>query len=40
LALSFLAHGPVIPRDLRPASPEDLLALALERSPVRSLNVA
>ncbi len=40
LALSFLAHGPAIPRDLRPASPEDLLALAVERHPTRSANVA
>jgi flagellar biosynthesis protein FlhF len=40
LALSFLAHGPAIPRDLRPASPEDLLALAVERHATRSANVA
>jgi flagellar biosynthesis protein FlhF len=40
LSLSFLAHGPMIPRDIRPASPEDLLALAVERHPTRSANVA
>ena len=40
LALSFLTHGPMIPRDIRPASPEDLLGLALERQPARSLHVA
>ncbi len=40
LALSFLTHGPMIPRDIRPASSEDLLGLALERQPARSLNVA
>jgi flagellar biosynthesis protein FlhF len=40
LALSFLTHGPMIPRDIRPASAEDLLVLALERQPARSLNVA
>ncbi len=40
LALSFLAHGPMIPRDIRPATSEDLLALALERHPARSLHVA
>ena len=40
LALSFLTHGPMIPRDIRPASSEDLLGLALERQPARSLHVA
>jgi flagellar biosynthesis protein FlhF len=40
LSLSFLAHGPMIPRDIRPASPEDLLALAVQRHPTRSANVA
>lgn len=40
LALSFLTNGPMIPRDIRPASPEDLLGLALERQPARSLYVA
>jgi flagellar biosynthesis protein FlhF len=40
LSLSFLAHGPMIPRDIRPASREDLLGLALERRPSRSAHVA
>lgn len=40
LALSFLTHGPMIPRDIRPASSEDLLGLALERQTARSLHVA
>jgi hypothetical protein len=40
LALSFLGHGPMLTRDIRPASSEDLLALALERHPARSANVA
>jgi flagellar biosynthesis GTPase FlhF len=40
LALSFLAHGPRMTRDIRPASSEDLLALALERCPARPANVA
>jgi flagellar biosynthesis protein FlhF len=40
LALSFLTHGPRIPDDIRPASREDLLALALEQHPARVLNAA
>jgi flagellar biosynthesis protein FlhF len=40
LALSFLTHGHMVPHDIRPASSEDLLALALERHPARTLNVA
>ena len=40
LALSFLAHGPSIPGDIRPASSEDLLALAVDRDPARPANVA
>jgi flagellar biosynthesis protein FlhF len=40
LALSFLTHGPGVPRDIRPASPQDLLALALERNPAAVANVA
>jgi flagellar biosynthesis protein FlhF len=40
LALSFLAHGPMLTRDIRPASSEDLLALALERNAARSAHVA
>ncbi len=40
LALSFLADGPLMTRDIRPASSEDLLALALERQPARSAHVA
>jgi flagellar biosynthesis protein FlhF len=40
LALSFLTHGPSIPGDIRPASSEDLLALALDRDPARPANVA
>jgi flagellar biosynthesis protein FlhF len=40
LRLSFLAHGPVIPNDIRPASPEDLLSLALERQQARAQCVA
>ncbi|HEY1757506.1 MAG TPA: hypothetical protein VGG72_19190 [Bryobacteraceae bacterium] len=40
LALSFLAHGPMIPRDIRPASPEDLLALAVDRRLARAAHVA
>ncbi len=40
LALSFLAHGPRLTRDIRPASSEDLLALALERHPARPAEVA
>jgi flagellar biosynthesis protein FlhF len=40
LALSFLAHGPAIPRDIRAASPQDLLGLALQRAPEAAANVA
>jgi flagellar biosynthesis GTPase FlhF len=36
LALSFLAHGPMIPRDIRPASADDLLVLAMERHLARA----
>jgi flagellar biosynthesis protein FlhF len=39
LALSFLSHGPMT-GDIRPASSEDLLVLALERRPARAVNVA
>jgi len=41
LALSFLTNGPTIPRDIRPASSEDLLALAAQRhAAARPANVA
>jgi flagellar biosynthesis protein FlhF len=40
LSLSFLAHGPMVPRDIRPASPEDLLAMAMERQRAQPAHVA
>lgn len=36
LAISFLAHGPRIPDDIRPATAEDLLAMVRERSHARA----
>jgi flagellar biosynthesis GTPase FlhF len=40
LKLSFVAHGPAIPQDIRPVSSEDLLSMALERERVRAQRVA
>jgi len=40
LKLSFVAYGPTIPQDIRPASSEDLLSMALERERVRAQSVA
>jgi flagellar biosynthesis protein FlhF len=40
LKLSFVASGPAIPQDIRPASSEDLLSLAIEREKARSQRVA
>jgi flagellar biosynthesis protein FlhF len=40
LKLSFVAHGPAIPQDIRPASPEDLMSLAMQREKARSQCVA
>jgi flagellar biosynthesis protein FlhF len=40
LRLSFAAHGPGIPQDIRPVSSEDLLSLALERQKARAQCVA
>jgi flagellar biosynthesis protein FlhF len=37
LALSFISHGPRIPDDIRPATAEDLLALAVERPRTQEL---
>lgn len=36
LALSFLANGPSIPEDIRPATTEDLMALAFDRPAARA----
>ena len=40
LRLSFLTHGPAIPGDIRAASVEDFLAMALERQKARAQCVA
>ena len=40
LKLSFVAHGPAIPQDIRPVSSDDLLSLALERERERGQRVA
>lgn len=40
LKLSFVAHGPGIPNDIRPASYQDLLGMPAERAKARSRAVA
>lgn len=40
LCLSFLAHGPALPHDIRPASAEDLTALAFDRQDAPAQSVA
>jgi flagellar biosynthesis protein FlhF len=40
LKLSFVAHGPGIPQDIRPASSEDLLNMTMEREKARAQCVA
>ena len=40
MKLSFLAFGPGIPHDIRPASSEDLLGMAIERRKARAQQVA
>jgi len=40
LKLSFVAHGPAIPQDIRPVSSEDLLSMALERERTHAQRVA
>ncbi len=40
LKLSFVAHGPGIPNDIRPASYQDLLGMPAERAKARSQAVA
>jgi flagellar biosynthesis protein FlhF len=40
LKLSFVAHGPGIPQDIRPVSYEDLLNMAMEREKARAQCVA
>jgi len=40
LKLSFVAHGPGIPNDIRPASYKDLLSLPAERAQARAQAVA
>jgi flagellar biosynthesis protein FlhF len=40
LKLSFVAHGPGIPNDIRPASYKDLLSLPVERAKARAQAVA
>ncbi len=40
LSLSFMAHGPAIPDDFRPASLEDLVAMVLDRQTALAQRVA
>jgi flagellar biosynthesis protein FlhF len=40
LSLSFLAHGPVIPDDIRPALLEDFAAMVFDRPQARAQSVA
>ena len=40
LKLSFAAHGPGIPQDIRPVSSEDLMSMAREREKARAQRVA
>jgi len=40
LNLSFITYGPGIPHDIRPASSQDLMSMAIERSKARAQSVA
>jgi flagellar biosynthesis GTPase FlhF len=40
LKLSFVAYGPGIPNDIRPASYKDLLSMPAERAKARAQAVA
>jgi flagellar biosynthesis protein FlhF len=40
LSLSFVAHGPDIPKDIRPASSDDLMCMAMERRKAHSRSAA
>jgi flagellar biosynthesis protein FlhF len=40
LQLSFIAYGPGVPHDIRPAGSEDLMSMAIERGKARAQSVA